>query len=166
VDIKEWSSGIERRAVWQRRTNVSEEPSNSISRPWKVSFLSFLIALVVAIFIRRRFIQGKKIQTDSSKLIPFHPRLGWIAVRLLNLANIFLLLLLLLLLSRDSSVCIATSYGLDCWGSITGRGKKFFSTPRRPDWLRGPPRFHTMGTGSSFSGSKAAGEWIWPLIST
>jgi hypothetical protein len=30
--------------------------------------------------------------------------------------------------SRGSSVGIATAYGLDGWGSIPGRGKRFFST--------------------------------------
>jgi hypothetical protein len=33
--------------------------------------------------------------------------------------------------SRDSSVGIATGYGLDCPGSIPGRGKRFFSTASR-----------------------------------
>jgi hypothetical protein len=28
--------------------------------------------------------------------------------------------------SQGSSVGIATGYGLDCWGSIPGRGKTFF----------------------------------------
>jgi hypothetical protein len=31
--------------------------------------------------------------------------------------------------SRDSSVGIATGYGLDGRGSIPGKGKKFFSSP-------------------------------------
>jgi hypothetical protein len=35
--------------------------------------------------------------------------------------------------SRDSSVGIATGYWLDGQGSIPGRGKRFFSTPQRPD---------------------------------
>jgi hypothetical protein len=34
--------------------------------------------------------------------------------------------------SRDSSVGISTGYGLDGWGSITGRGQKLFSTVSRP----------------------------------
>jgi hypothetical protein len=41
--------------------------------------------------------------------------------------------------SRDSSVGTATGYGLDGWGSISSRGKRFFSTPQRPDRLWGPP---------------------------
>jgi hypothetical protein len=41
--------------------------------------------------------------------------------------------------SWDSSVGIATGYGPDGRGSISGRGKKFSSTPHRPDWLWGPP---------------------------
>jgi hypothetical protein len=32
---------------------------------------------------------------------------------------------------RDSSVAIATDYGL---GSIHGKGKRFISSPQRPDW--------------------------------
>jgi hypothetical protein len=41
--------------------------------------------------------------------------------------------------SWDSSVCIATGYGLDGRGSIPGKGKKSFSNPLHPDRLRGPP---------------------------
>jgi hypothetical protein len=39
----------------------------------------------------------------------------------------------------DSKVGTATGYGLGDLGSIPGRGKSFFSTPRRLDWLWGPP---------------------------
>jgi hypothetical protein len=41
--------------------------------------------------------------------------------------------------SRNSSDGIATGYRLDCLGSIPGRGKRFFSSPRCPDQLWGPP---------------------------
>jgi hypothetical protein len=41
--------------------------------------------------------------------------------------------------SLDSSVSIATGYGLDIWGSIPARGKKFVSTPQNPELLWGPP---------------------------
>jgi hypothetical protein len=37
--------------------------------------------------------------------------------------------------SRNSSVCIATGYGLDGRGSIHDSGKKFFYTSQRPDGL-------------------------------
>jgi hypothetical protein len=40
---------------------------------------------------------------------------------------------------RGGSAGIATSYGLDDWVSIPGRGKRFFSIPQRPDRLWGPP---------------------------
>jgi hypothetical protein len=43
------------------------------------------------------------------------------------------------LLNADISVGIAKGYGLDGRGSISGRGKKFFFTPQRPDWLWDPP---------------------------
>jgi hypothetical protein len=33
----------------------------------------------------------------------------------------------------DSSLGIATGYGMDGRGSIPGRGKSFFSTPQRPE---------------------------------
>jgi hypothetical protein len=36
-------------------------------------------------------------------------------------------------MSRDRSVGIATGYGLDGRGSISGGGKRFFFTPHRPD---------------------------------
>jgi hypothetical protein len=38
---------------------------------------------------------------------------------------------------RDSSVGIATGYGLDGRGSISGGGKRFFCTPQHPDRLLG-----------------------------
>jgi hypothetical protein len=40
---------------------------------------------------------------------------------------------------RDSLVSITMGYGLDGWGSIPGRAKRFFSTPQHPDQLWGPP---------------------------
>jgi hypothetical protein len=48
---------------------------------------------------------------------------------------------LLLIMSRDSSVGIATGYGLDDQG-VGFRfpvGSRIFSPPRRSDWLWGPP---------------------------
>jgi hypothetical protein len=41
--------------------------------------------------------------------------------------------------SRDSSICIATGYGLDGQGWIPGRGRKSFSSPQCPDRLCDPP---------------------------
>jgi hypothetical protein len=42
--------------------------------------------------------------------------------------------------SRDSSVGIATCYGLDGRGWTPGKGEKLFSTPRRPDRFWGSTR--------------------------
>jgi hypothetical protein len=39
--------------------------------------------------------------------------------------------------SRNISIGIATCYGLDGWGSILGKGKWYFSIPRRPDRFAG-----------------------------
>jgi hypothetical protein len=63
--------------------------------------------------------------------------------------------------SGDSSVGIATSYGLH------GRGvgirapvaSSIFSSPRHPDRLWGPPSLLPMGTGGYFPGGKEAGAW-------
>jgi hypothetical protein len=41
---------------------------------------------------------------------------------------------------RDSSVGIATGYGLDGLGSIPGMSKRFLSPSRRPDRLWTPPK--------------------------
>ena len=54
---------------------------------------------------------------------------------------------------RDSSVSIATRYGLEDPG-IESRWGEIFRT--YPDRLRGPPSLRTMGTGSLL-GVKAAG---------
>jgi hypothetical protein len=40
--------------------------------------------------------------------------------------------------SRDSSVSIATRYGLDDWGSNPGGGWEFFFSTLRPDRFWGP----------------------------
>jgi hypothetical protein len=46
---------------------------------------------------------------------------------------------------RDSSVGIATRYGLDGRDSVPGRGRRSFSTPQRPDPLWGPPSLLSNG---------------------
>jgi hypothetical protein len=59
--------------------------------------------------------------------------------------------------SRDSSVGIATDYGLDD-RRVEVRvsvESKFSSSPSRPDRLWGPPNL-LMGTGGSFPGGKPA----------
>jgi hypothetical protein len=67
--------------------------------------------------------------------------------------------------SRDSSVCVASGYGLDCQGSIPGRDKRFFSTPQRPDRLWDPRSLVYNGYRGLFPRLKTAGAWSWPLIS-
>jgi hypothetical protein len=47
--------------------------------------------------------------------------------------------------NRDSAVGIATGYWLDGRGSIPVRGKKYFSTTRRPDRLWSTPSFISNG---------------------
>jgi hypothetical protein len=70
-------------------------------------------------------------------------------------------------LSRDSSVGIATGYGLDDQGAWVRVpvGKKIFTSPYRPDRLWGPPNFLQNGYLGFFPGGKAAGAWSWPLTS-
>jgi hypothetical protein len=59
---------------------------------------------------------------------------------------------------RNSSVGIATGYGLHGWGSIPDRSKIFLLwTPSR--LALGP------STGTSFAWGKATKEWSWPLAS-
>jgi hypothetical protein len=71
--------------------------------------------------------------------------------------------------SRDSSVGIATGYGLDGRGVVARVpvGARIFYSPRRPDRFWGHPASYPMGTGGggTFFGSKAAGAWNWPLTS-
>jgi hypothetical protein len=38
---------------------------------------------------------------------------------------------------------------MEGWDSIRGRGKRFFSTSQRSDFLLGPPASHPIGTGGS-----------------
>jgi hypothetical protein len=56
--------------------------------------------------------------------------------------------------NRGSSVGIVTAYELDDWGSIHGRGKRFSSTPQRPDRLWVIPIEEVMR--ALFHGAKAA----------
>jgi hypothetical protein len=60
--------------------------------------------------------------------------------------------------SRDSSLGIATGYGLDNWGVE-------FSLLHNVQTGSGAHSAYPMGTGVSFRGSKAAGAWSWPLTS-
>jgi hypothetical protein len=41
--------------------------------------------------------------------------------------------IILKLISQDSSICITTGYRLDRRGSTSGRDKRYFSSPQRPD---------------------------------
>jgi hypothetical protein len=63
-------------------------------------------------------------------------------------------------MSLDSSVGIATGYGLDDRGIgvRVPEGSRIFSSRRRPDWLWAPPNllFNGLGGGGSFPGGKAA----------
>ena len=59
-------------------------------------------------------------------------------------------------MGRDSSVSIATRYGLDGPG-IECRWGKIFRT--RPDWPWSPPNSYTVGTGS-FPGVKRPGRGV------
>jgi hypothetical protein len=61
--------------------------------------------------------------------------------------------------SRDSSVGIATGYGLDDRGVGVGVpvGSRIFSSPHRPDRLTGPPNLLSNRYRGLFPGDKA--EW-------
>jgi hypothetical protein len=47
--------------------------------------------------------------------------------------------------SRDTSVGMSTGYGLAGRGSISGKGKKYFSPPQCTDRLWGPPSLLSNG---------------------
>jgi hypothetical protein len=61
------------------------------------------------------------------------------------------------IMRRDSSVSIATRYGLDGLGSIIGKENIFASTPQRPDRLWGPSSLLSIGYRGHFPGG-VAGE--------
>jgi hypothetical protein len=73
-----------------------------------------------------------------------------------------------LMKSRDSSVGIATGYGLDDRGSRVQvpAGARNFSLHHRVQNGSGAHRaYYPVGTRGSFRGGKAAGAWSWPLTS-
>jgi hypothetical protein len=47
--------------------------------------------------------------------------------------------------NQDRSVDIVKGYGLDSWGSIPSRGKRFFSFPQHAYWLWGTPSLLSNG---------------------
>jgi hypothetical protein len=58
-------------------------------------------------------------------------------------------------MSLDSSVGRATGYGQDDRGvgvRVLERSR-IFSSPRRTDWLWGPPNLYPMGTGGKAAGA-------------
>jgi hypothetical protein len=59
--------------------------------------------------------------------------------------------------SRDSSVGIATGYGPEGWGSISGMDKRIFSTPHRPDRLWSSPSLPSSGYRVLFPRGKVTG---------
>ena len=63
-----------------------------------------------------------------------------------------------LLRESDSSICMATHYGLAVTELNPGRGEIFLTPPDRPC---GPPS-HLYKGYRFFSGGKAAGSWSWP----
>jgi hypothetical protein len=65
----------------------------------------------------------------------------------------------LILWSQDSSVGLATGYGLDDRGvgDLVPLESRIFSSPRRPDRLLVPPNLLSNGYRGFFPGGKAAG---------
>jgi hypothetical protein len=83
------------------------------------------------------------------------------------LSELFLRTISTKIRSRDSSVGIATGYELDDRevGFRVPVGVRIFTSPHRPDGLRGPSNLLSNGYRGSFSGGKAVGAWSWPFTS-
>ena len=50
------------------------------------------------------------------------------------------------------------------WCSNLGKGKGFFSSLERPDWLRGPPSFLFSGYRGYFSGVKCEVKYYLDMV--
>jgi hypothetical protein len=101
---------------------------------------------------------------DKSSEVLFSWKLNSVEVKTLRYVTQVWYVLKHLWRSRDSSVGIATGYGLEGLGSIRG-SIRFLSSPQRLDRLWGPTSLLSDGYGGSFSGGKVAGTWSWPLTS-
>jgi hypothetical protein len=66
------------------------------------------------------------------------------------------LLYVFVYLSRDSSVGITMGYGLDSRDTIPAKGKRFFSSPHRPNQLWSTPSLLSNGYRGPFVCGKAA----------
>jgi hypothetical protein len=82
--------------------------------------------------------------------------ISWIAQRLLASQG-DIICLLVPECSQDSSVGIATDYGLHGQSSIPGRGTRLFSCPQGPDRHWNPPSLLTNRFRRFFPRGKAAG---------
>jgi hypothetical protein len=138
----------------EHATGVFSESDDSTARPpacfVKIHFNIILFQMV-------SFLQF--FQPELCMHIIFSPmRAAWPAHSILNLINIIVFVRI-----RDSSVGIATGYGLDDRGggsSSPGRVKKISLLHIVQTGSGGHPTSYKMGTGG-----KAAGTWSWPLTS-
>jgi hypothetical protein len=101
-------------------------------------------------------------------LAPYWSPAGKVPIRTVHAFFLFFFLFFFHSKCRDSSVGVATGYGLDD-RMIGGRfppGASNFSLPHHVQTSSGAhAASYPIGTGDFFPGSKAVGAWCWPLTS-
>jgi hypothetical protein len=148
--------------LWYKKWHCDVFSSSTSVFPLSVLFhqWSILISILITLLLEDQTRETWEIQIQASfacwvALGECYPFYYWLAFKVcLHILHIHRTRR-----SRDSSVSIATRYGLEGPG-IESRWGEIFRT--YPDRLRGPPSL-LYNRYRLFPGVKAAGAWCWPL---
>jgi hypothetical protein len=109
-------------------------------------------------------------QSDLSRWLSEirHLKRKWskLHLKIIFIIIIIIIIIINIIMSSDSSVVVATGYGLDGRDSIPGKARDFSLLHNIQTCSEIHPASYPIGIGGSFPWSKAAGERSWLLSST